>query len=202
MRRNRGGRGRRAGSVVFLLCCLPVLAVGPREAEAEGFILYPTGGQLFFLGGDQEKPRNAPVAGVRLEYNYSREHILSIGLVYAYSKAGIRNSPSDAFLEQHFCFLGYRFGRNWNWWSLGSHVGAGAVVKNHTNVPMRDGGLRNDTTAQYAMQLGLHASFRPFSWLSVGPDFTYMTSTDMDKWIFGGASSHFFRVGGHVGIEF
>ncbi len=205
MKEKPAPRGLGARLVVFLVFCLPATGGMPGEAAAEGFILHPTGGELFYLGGNQEKPESAPVVGVRLEYNFSRRNILCMGLVYAYSKARIRNTGPDAFLEQHFCLLGYRFGKNWKWWSLGSHVGVGAVVKNHTNVPLRDTGVpivKDNTTAQYAMHLGLYGSFRPFSWLSIGPDFTYISSTDMNSWIFGGVSSHYFQVGGHLGIEF
>jgi hypothetical protein len=199
---------RNQGKLFFVLLCLLVLTGAGREAAARGLTLYPTGGELFYLGGSQEKLENAPVMGGRLEYNFSTDHVMSMGLVYAYSKAGIQNTqnvPLDAFLEQHFCFLGYRFGKNWRWFSLGSHVGMGAVVKNYTNVPMVDDGrviVKQGTNAEYAMNFGLYASFRPFTWLSIGPDFTYMMTTDMDKWIFGGASSYYFRVGGHLGIYF
>lgn len=192
----------------LLLCALAVPAWAPGEAGARGIVLVPTGGELFYLGGSQEKPRSAPVVGARLEYNFSRENTLCMGLVYAYSKARIQNTSQfqrSAFLEQHFCFLGYRFGKDWKWLSLGSHVGVGAVVKNYTNVPMLDEGrviVKENTPAQYAMHAGLYASFRPLSWLSIGPDFTYLYSTDIDKWIFGGATSHFMRVGGHLAISF
>jgi len=199
---------RRVRLFFFFVCCLTVLATVPREAAAKGIILYPTGGELFYLAGSQEKLENAPVVGARLEYNFSRDNILCMGLVYAYSKAGIQNTetlPLHSFLEQHFCFLGYRFGKNWKWLSMGSHVGVGAVVKNYTNVPLLEDGLlivKEGTTAQYAMNLGLFANFRPFTWLGIGPDFTYMMTTDMDAWIFGGASSHYFRVGGHLSVDF
>ncbi len=86
--------------------------------------------------------------------------------------------------------------------------GSVAVVRNKTNVPkvvlqpVPIGFLEGGTSAQYAMHVGIFASFRPFPWLSIGPDFTYMTTTNMNQWVFGGDSSRFFRIGGHVGIYF
>jgi len=191
-----------------LLLCLLALAGGAGEAAAKGVSLYAIGGELFFLGGNQEKAENAPVFGGRMEYNFSYEDIMSVGLSYLYSKAGIQNTetlPYNSFLEQHFCYLSYRFGRNWRWVSLGSYVGVGAVVKNYTDVPMAEDGrvvLKQGTNAEYAMHLSLFASFRPTAWLSIGPDFSYMMTSDMDKWIFGGTSSYYFLVGGHLGVHF
>ncbi len=193
------------GKLVSAVFCLLALAGGGGEVLAKGFVLYPTGGELFYLGGNQERLKNAPVMGGRLEYNFSRHNIMAMGLVYAYSKAGIQDEPDDAFLEQHFCFLGYRFGKNWKWLSLGSQVGTGAVVKNYTNVPLEEDGRKiviEGTYAEYAVNVGLYASFRPLPWLSIGPDFTYMMTSDINSWIFGGAISHYFRVGGHLGISF
>jgi hypothetical protein len=201
---------------VSVLFCLLAFGWMPQEACAKGFTLYPTGGYLFYLGGSQEKLKGAPIVGARLEYNFSHENIMAMGLVYSYSKANIQGSGNfpvfspmeHSFMEQHFCFLGYRFARNYTWFSIGSQIGIGAVVRNKTNVPkvvlqpVPIGFLEGGTSAQYAMHVGIFASFRPFPWLSIGPDFTYMTTTNMDQWIFGGDSSRFFRIGGHVGIYF
>jgi len=204
-------RPRRTTVLCLLLCLLPAAAALPGAASAKGFTLVPTGGYLFFLGGSQEDLEGAPFVGARLEYNFSRDDIMSMGLVYAYTKADVQGSvyyPSPSFLEQHFCFLGYRFGKNWKWFSIGSQVGVGAVVRNKTNiprvflVPATAVVWEEGTDAQYAMQLGLFADFRPFSWLSIGPDFTYMMTTDMDQWIFGGDTSRFFRIGGHLSFSF
>ena len=201
-------KATRAGWVFLLV--LAGLGM-PREAQAKGITLYPTGGYLFFLGGNQEKLEGAPMVGARLEYNFSRDNILSMGLVYGYTKNTIQDSetyPFSSFMEQHFCFLGYRFGRSWRWFSFGSQLGVGAVVRNKTNVPKvflepaTTVVWEQGTSAQYAMHLGLFASFRPLRWLSIGPDFTYLSSTDLNKWIFGGESSRFFRIGGHVEISF
>jgi hypothetical protein len=188
---------------------LLLLGVGAGEGFAKGFTLYPTGGELFFLGGSQEKLENAPVVGARLEYNFSQDNILAMGLVYDYSKAGIQNTQNfflaPSFVEQHFCYLGYRFGKNWRWFSVGSELGVGAVVKNYTHVPLLEDAaviVKNKTNAEYAMHLGLFGSFRPFTWLSIGPDVMYRMTTDMDQWIFGGQTSYFFQVGGHLEVCF
>jgi len=203
----RDFRTARLGPLTVLVCLLAG-AGGARDAAAKGVNLYAVGGELFFLGGNQEKVENAPAAGGRVEYNFARHDIMSVGLSYLYGKAGIQDTetlPFDAFLEQHFCYLSYRIAKSWRWLSLGSYLGVGAVVKNYTDVPVAENGrvvLKQGTSAEYAMHLSLFGSFRPFTWLSIGPDFSYMMTTDMDKWVFGGESSYFFLVGGHLGVHF
>ena len=166
------------------------------KAHARGFAIYPMGGYLFYLGGNQQKLDGAPIVGVRLEYNFSRENVMAMGLIYEYTRQHIKNFTDSAALEQHFCLLGYRYARNWRWFNTGVHVGTGAVVREETGSPFEG------TDAQYTVQAGLNASFRPLDWIDIGPDFTFMMSTNLNKWIFGGDISYFFAVGGHVAFYF
>lgn len=181
--------------VLLLVSGLPFLLL-PAQASGGGGFLYPTAGYMFHLGGDAEDLEGAPSFGARLEYNFSRQDVFAFGLVYAFSRHDFKNMALPFHVEQHFCLVGYRFAKNQTWLNFGSHVGMGAVVKDF------GGGYKEDSSVAYAMQIGLNMSFFPLPWLHVGPDASFMMTTDMDKWIFGGTSSYFAYLGGHVALNF
>lgn len=181
--------------VIFLICGLLWLILLPCPALGEG-CFYPTSGYMFYLGGNAGDLENAPSFGARLEYNSSPHHVHAVGLVYQFSHHTMRDPFGPATVDQHFCLIGYRIARNWNWVQLGSHVGTGAIVRDFSREPQKA------SKVAYAIQFGLNLSFRPLPWLYVGPDATFLMTTDMDKWIFGGRSSYFFNLGGHVALDF
>jgi len=190
-----GGVGAMKRILVLLISILS-LVVLPAGVHASGFCLYPMGGYQFYVGGNQGSLDGAPVVGTRIEYNFSGSDVSALGLVYLYSSHHYQDYPDRFSLEQHFCLLGYRFAYNWTWVSTGSHIGTGAVVREEV------GSSQGGVDAQYALQIGIQVSFRPFRWMEIGPDFSWMLSTNMDKWIFGGDSTYFVNLGGHIGIYF
>jgi hypothetical protein len=180
-------------------CLLPVLFAClclPRPALASGLCLYPTGGYLIHLTGNAGHLESAPSYGARLEYNFSSRDVRAIGLVYSYSQHGLDGQPASDFIDQHLAMLGYRFGRDWQWLSFGSQVATGAVVRD------AHGAADPGFSVGYVVEGGISMGVRPAQWLEIGPDLSFMLATDMDKWIFGGLSSYFFYVGGHVGLYF
>jgi len=181
-------------SLFFLGCAAVLLPSDP--ALAGGGCLYPTAGYLFHLTGNAGRLQGAPSFGVRLEYNYSARAVRAIGLVYSFSRHELEGQPAEVHVDQHFCLLGYRFGRDWEWLNFGSHLSAGAVVRDASGAG--DPGFK----AGFALQTGLNVSVCPAPWLQIGPDLSFLVATDMDKWVFGGKSSYFFYLGGHVGLYF
>ena len=179
----------------LLMICQASFLLFPKPVSGEG-CLYPTAGYMFYLGGDAEELDGAPAYGVRLEYNYSSRDVFAVGLVYSYSRHDFQHLPSRFHVDQHFCLLGYRLGKNWEWVNFGSQLGMGAVVSDFK------GGTEGETTAGYAFQFGLTLSFRPLPWLHVGPDASFLITSDADQWIFGGRSSYFFNLGAHAAVYF
>ncbi len=181
--------------VFFLFFGLFLFLLLPPQAHAGG-CFYPTAGHMFYLGGSGTDVKSAPFVGARLEYNASRENVLAVGVVYQFSRHDIPNLPSSESMDQHLCLLSYRFGKNWRWVNFGSHVGMGAAVREYSSKPQRTSGV------VFATQVGLSLSFTPLPWLHVGPDAAFTMTTDMDNWVFGGRSSYFFNLGGHVALYF
>jgi hypothetical protein len=184
---------RTLGLLLPILCAVLCLPAG---AWASGLCLYPTGGYLVHLTGDAGHLQSAPAYGARLEYNFSSTEVRAIGLVYSYSQHGLDGQPASDFIDQHLAMLGYRFGRDWEWLSFGSQMGMGAVVRE------AHGHADPGFSAGYCVQGGISMGVRPSSWLEIGPDLSFLLATDIDQWIFGGQSSYFFYIGGHVALCF
>lgn len=182
----------RAFAFLFGWCLLLLL---PPRTYAGG-CLYPTAGYMLSLGGNEGDVESAPFFGARLEYNASREHVLAVGVVYQYSHHDIPDLPTSESMDQHLCLLSYRIGRNWTWVNVGTHLGMGAAIRDYSSKSHQASGV------VYATQVGFTLSFRPLPYLYVGPDATFTMTTDVDKWIFGGRSSYFFNLGGHVALDF
>jgi len=168
----------------------------PKYAMGDGPCLNASAGYMFLLGGNGDDLKDAPSFGAGLEYNFSWEELRSLALTYIYSHHGIEDQPSHFKMDQHVCLLGYRFGMNWRRLNIGTHIGMGASVMDPR------GGYAKGSEVLYAVILGSQVEFRIFNWLHIGPHASFLMTTDMDKWIFGGKSNYFVDLGGRLSIYF